>query len=201
MPSADDAPGAILDRDAAVAWREALRERGRSVVFTNGVFDVVHGGHTRYLAWARAQGDALIVGINGDDSVRALKGPERPIVPFDGRAEVIAALRSVDAVVRFDERTPVELIAALRPDVHVKDVGPQRGDQFDRRSFVEAHDRIDAAQRRDHLGAPVEGDDRAFGAFERADRVVAVDSDDQRVALRARPGEVARVPAVDDVED
>jgi rfaE bifunctional protein nucleotidyltransferase chain/domain len=120
MPSAEEFRGAILDRDAALVWREAQRELGRIVVFTNGVFDVVHAGHTRYLAWARAQGDALIVGINGDASVRALKGPERPIVSFDGRAEVIAALRSVDAVVRFDERTPIELIAALRPDVHVK---------------------------------------------------------------------------------
>ena len=118
MAGLEDAP--VFDRDAALAWREAQRARGRRVVFTNGCFDLLHGGHTAYLAWARAQGDALIVGLNGDDSVRAIKGPQRPIVPFAGRAEVLAALRSVDAVVRFDEKTPVELLAALRPDVHVK---------------------------------------------------------------------------------
>lgn len=112
--------GRILERDAAIAWREALRGRGRTVVFTNGCFDLLHGGHTAYLDWARAQGDALIVGLNGDGSVRELKGPHRPIVPFAGRAEVLAALRSVDAVVGFDEKTPIELLTVLRPDVHVK---------------------------------------------------------------------------------
>jgi rfaE bifunctional protein nucleotidyltransferase chain/domain len=112
--------GGLLDREGAVAWRAALRAAGKVVVFTNGCFDLLHAGHTAYLGWARAQGDALIVGLNSDASVRALKGPERPIVPFDGRAEVLLALRSVDAVVRFDELTPVELLAALRPDVHVK---------------------------------------------------------------------------------
>ena len=80
----------------------------------------MHAGHTSYLAWARAQGDVLMVGLNGDASVRALKGPTRPFVPFADRAAVLAALRSVDAVVGFDEATPVELIAALKPDVHVK---------------------------------------------------------------------------------
>jgi len=115
-----DAAGGLLDREGALAWREALRADGKVVVFTNGCFDLLHAGHTAYLAWARAQGDALIVGLNGDASVRALKGPERPIVPFDGRAEVLLALRSVDAVVGFDEKTPVELLAALKPDVHVK---------------------------------------------------------------------------------
>src|SRR5665213_3906546 len=101
MPSADAFRAPLLDRAGAVALREALRERGRVVVFTNGCFDIVHGGHTQYLAWARAQGDALIVGLNGDASVRTLKGPQRPFVPFDGRAGVLAALRSVDAVVGF----------------------------------------------------------------------------------------------------
>ena len=118
--AAAEPDGKLLDRDAAVAWREALRAAGKTVVFTNGCFDLLHAGHTAYLAWARAQGDALIVGLNGDASVRGLKGPERPIVPFDGRAEVLLALRSVDAVVRFDEKTPVELLAVLKPDVHVK---------------------------------------------------------------------------------
>ncbi len=111
---------AVLDLDAAAAWREAERAAGRTVVFTNGVFDLVHAGHVGYLAWARAQGGALIVGLNEDASVRALKGPERPLVPFADRAAVIAALRSVDAVVGFAERTPEVILERIRPDVHVK---------------------------------------------------------------------------------
>jgi rfaE bifunctional protein nucleotidyltransferase chain/domain len=110
----------VLELDAAVAWREEQRARKRSVVFTNGVFDLVHAGHVAYLAWARAQGDALIVGLNADESVRALKGPERPLIPFADRAAVLAALRSVDAVVGFWERTPEALLERLRPDIHVK---------------------------------------------------------------------------------
>ena len=110
----------VVELDEALAWREALRERGRRVVFTNGVFDIVHAGHVAYLAWARAQGDALIVGLNTDDSVRALKGPERPIVAFAGRASVVAGLRSVDLVVGFWQRTPEAILERLRPDVHVK---------------------------------------------------------------------------------
>jgi rfaE bifunctional protein nucleotidyltransferase chain/domain len=120
MPNADAFLAPVLDREGAIAFRESLRARGKTVVFTNGCFDVVHDGHTQYLAWARAQGDALIVGLNGDGSVRGLKGPERPFVPFAGRAGVLAALRSVDAVVGFDESTPVDLLAALKPDIHVK---------------------------------------------------------------------------------
>ena len=83
MPSADDFLAPVLDRAGAVALRESLRARGKIVVFTNGCFDVIHSGHTQYLAWARAQGDALIVGLNGDASVCGLKGPQRPYVPFD----------------------------------------------------------------------------------------------------------------------
>jgi rfaE bifunctional protein nucleotidyltransferase chain/domain len=112
--------GALLDADGAVAWREQHGAAGRRVVFTNGVFDVLHAGHVAYLAWARAQGDALIVGLNEDASVRALKGPERPLVPFADRARVLAGLRSVDAVVGFAERTPEALLERLKPDVHVK---------------------------------------------------------------------------------
>lgn len=110
----------VLERDAAIAWRERARAEGKRVVFTNGCFDVLHAGHVAYLAWARAQGDALIVGLNADDSVRALKGAARPIVPFAERARILAALRSVDAVVGFSERTPEALLEVLRPDVHVK---------------------------------------------------------------------------------
>jgi rfaE bifunctional protein nucleotidyltransferase chain/domain len=112
--------GAILTRDDARAWREEQRARGRRVVFTNGCFDVLHAGHVTYLAWARALGDALVVGLNDDASVRGLKGSIRPFVPFADRATVLAALRSVDVVVGFAERTPEVLLDALRPDVHVK---------------------------------------------------------------------------------
>jgi len=112
--------GQLLDVDAAVAWRQEVHEESRTVVFTNGCFDLVHAGHVEYLAWARAQGDALIVGLNDDDSVRRIKGATRPIVPFEQRATVLIALRSVDVVVGFNERTPEVLIDRIRPDVHVK---------------------------------------------------------------------------------
>jgi rfaE bifunctional protein nucleotidyltransferase chain/domain len=114
------AGGRILETNAACEWREGLRARKLRVVFTNGVFDLLHAGHVAYLEWARAQGDVLIVGLNRDDSVRALKGPQRPLVPFADRAAVLAGLRAVDAVVGFSERTPEALLDRLRPDVHVK---------------------------------------------------------------------------------
>ena len=93
---------------------------GRRVVFTNGCFDLLHRGHTRYLERARALGDALVVGINSDASVRTLKGSGRPIVPAEQRAEVLAALAAVDYVVVFDELDPARVIRAVRPDVLVK---------------------------------------------------------------------------------
>jgi rfaE bifunctional protein nucleotidyltransferase chain/domain len=117
---AERAAAPLFDLDAAVRWREEQRAGGRTVVFTNGVFDLVHAGHVEYLAWARAQGECLLLGLNLDASVRALKGPERPLVPFGDRATVVAALRSVDAVVGFAERTPETLLERIRPDVHVK---------------------------------------------------------------------------------
>ena len=110
----------VLSVDAAVALVRRVRRQGGTVVFTNGVFDVLHPGHVRYLAEARRQGDALIVGLNADASVRRLKGPDRPISPAGERAEVLAALAAVDAVVIFDEETPLALITALQPDVLVK---------------------------------------------------------------------------------
>lgn len=118
MAEAFSAP--VFELEATVRWREDLRSRGKTVVFTNGVFDLVHAGHVEYLAWARSQGDALLLGLNADASVRALKGPERPLVPFANRAAVVAGLRSVDAVVGFSERTPEVLLDRIRPDVHVK---------------------------------------------------------------------------------
>jgi D-glycero-beta-D-manno-heptose 1-phosphate adenylyltransferase len=101
-------------------WIEGLQRQNRRVVFTNGVFDLLHPGHVRYLRAARERGDALVVGINSDRSVSANKGPGRPIVPEGERAELLDALAFVDAVVIFDEETPHELIATLQPDVLVK---------------------------------------------------------------------------------
>lgn len=128
----------ILDLEDAVAWREAERIAGRRVAFTNGVFDLLHAGHVAYLEWTRAQGDALIVGLNTDDSVRRLKGELRPFVPFEDRARVIAGLRSVDAVVGFPESTPETLLERLRPDVHVKSA-QYRIEDLPERIVVERH--------------------------------------------------------------
>jgi D-beta-D-heptose 7-phosphate kinase/D-beta-D-heptose 1-phosphate adenosyltransferase len=99
---------------------DELRACGKTIVFTNGVFDLLHVGHLRYLQQARSLGDALIVGLNSDRSVRAIKGPTRPITPEDERAEILEALACVDGVVIFDEDTPWEVISALQPDVLVK---------------------------------------------------------------------------------
>ena len=98
----------------------ALREAGQRVVFTNGCFDILHAGHVRYLNEARAQGDCLVLGLNSDESVRRLKGPERPINSELDRAEVVGALKSVDYVVLFGEQTAESLIAKVRPAVYVK---------------------------------------------------------------------------------
>jgi rfaE bifunctional protein nucleotidyltransferase chain/domain len=104
----------------AVAFVEHLRHSGKEVVFTNGVFDLLHPGHVRYLEAARLEGDALIVAINSDQSVRAIKGPSRPINTANERAEVLAALTCVDVVVVFDEDDPQQIINRLQPDVLVK---------------------------------------------------------------------------------
>ena len=98
----------------------ALREAGQQVAFTNGCFDILHAGHVRYLNEARAQGDCLVLGLNSDESVRRLKGPERPINSELDRAEVVGALKSVDYVVLFGEQTAESLIAKVRPAVYVK---------------------------------------------------------------------------------
>lgn len=97
----------------------ALR-KGRRLVFTNGVFDIIHAGHVRCIEAARSLGDLLIVGINSDASVKRLKGPSRPLNTIEDRAEVLGALRAVDAVIAFEEDTPIRLIEQLRPEVHVK---------------------------------------------------------------------------------
>jgi D-glycero-beta-D-manno-heptose 1-phosphate adenylyltransferase len=110
----------VLRIPEAAAFVESRRRLGQRIVFTNGVFDLLHPGHVRYLQAARREGDVLIVGINSDRSVRANKGPSRPIMPEHERAEILEALACVDAVVVFDEETPAVIIEALQPDVLVK---------------------------------------------------------------------------------
>ena len=111
----------ILPLKKLLTLRELWRWEGRQVAFTNGVFDILHAGHVKVLEKAKAQGDLLIVGVNSDASVRMLeKAPGRPINKWRDRAEVVAALACVDAVVGFPESTPERLMARLKPDVHVK---------------------------------------------------------------------------------
>ncbi|PYV20509.1 MAG: D-glycero-beta-D-manno-heptose 1-phosphate adenylyltransferase [Acidobacteria bacterium] len=116
----------LLPLDRAVEAVAELKRQGKRVVFTNGCFDLLHPGHTRYLAEARTLGDALLVAVNSDRSVRALKGPGRPILPESERAEILAALECVDYVTVFDDLTPRSLIARLLPEVLAKgaDWGP-----------------------------------------------------------------------------
>lgn len=109
----------LLDRDALARELASLKAGGKRIVFTNGCFDILHAGHVRYLAEARALGDVLVVGLNSDSSVSVIK-PGRPINNQDDRAEVLLALRAVDYVCVFDEETPYELLQALLPDVLVK---------------------------------------------------------------------------------
>jgi D-beta-D-heptose 7-phosphate kinase/D-beta-D-heptose 1-phosphate adenosyltransferase len=108
------APSSILP------FLQEHRSHGGTVVLTNGVFDLLHRGHVTYLREARSRGDALVVALNSDDSVRRLKGPQRPIVPLAERAETLLALACVDAVTSFEEDTPLEVVRLLRPDVLVK---------------------------------------------------------------------------------
>jgi rfaE bifunctional protein nucleotidyltransferase chain/domain len=109
-----------LTLDETAERRAHWREQGRRVAFTNGCFDLLHPGHVTLLEAARAEGDVLLVAINSDASVRRLKGPDRPVIPQQERAEVLLALDAVDAVVVYDEPTPLQVIEALRPDVLVK---------------------------------------------------------------------------------
>lgn len=127
----------ILPVERAVELAGALRTQGRRLVFTNGCFDLLHPGHTRYLAEARKLGDCLLVAVNSDRSVREIKGVGRPIFPEDERAEILAALEAVDYVTIFDDLTPRDLIARIQPQVLVKgaDWGP---DQIIGRAEVEA---------------------------------------------------------------
>jgi rfaE bifunctional protein nucleotidyltransferase chain/domain len=112
--------GETLSLEAALARREALRAAGARLVFTNGHFDLLHVGHLDYLEKARALGDALFVGLNGDESTERLKGAGRPLVPAAERARLLAALIPVTAVIIFEDRTAEGLVRALQPDVYVK---------------------------------------------------------------------------------
>jgi rfaE bifunctional protein nucleotidyltransferase chain/domain len=112
--------GKILLRPALAVEMGRCRQMGKQIVFTNGCFDLLHVGHMRFLAQARALGDLLVVGVNTDDSIRQIKGPTRPIVPEMERAEMLAHLTAVDYVSLFDERLPNTLIEVVRPSVHVK---------------------------------------------------------------------------------
>jgi rfaE bifunctional protein nucleotidyltransferase chain/domain len=127
----------ILTRDELLTERARLRAAGRSLAFTNGVFDILHIGHVRYLAQARALGDALVVAVNSDASVRELKGAGRPLTSEGDRAEILAALEAVDYVTIFDVLSPRSLIAELMPDVLVKG-GDYALEQIHGREEVEA---------------------------------------------------------------
>ncbi len=127
----------ILSPSELLGMRQGLRAAGQSLVFTNGVFDLLHVGHVRYLAEARALGDALLVAVNSDRTVRELKGDSRPIINEDERAELLAALRQVDYVTIFDDISPRSLIANVLPDVLVKG-GDYALDEIHGRKEVEA---------------------------------------------------------------
>ncbi len=128
---------AILTLEEAIVRFAREKRNGRRIVFTNGCFDLLHPGHLRSLEQARELGDALIVGVNSDASVRQLKGEGRPVLPERERCEILAALECVDAVVVFDDSTPRELIARLLPDILVKG-GDWPGDKIVGREEVEA---------------------------------------------------------------
>ena len=134
----------IISWDNLPQWREALRQSGRKLVATNGCFDLLHLGHVSYLEAARNQGDALIVGVNGDDGVRLLKGPTRPINGELDRATVLAALQSVDAVCIFAEKRATRFLGHVKPDIYVKggDYTLETLDQDERRTVEESGGRI-----------------------------------------------------------
>jgi D-beta-D-heptose 7-phosphate kinase/D-beta-D-heptose 1-phosphate adenosyltransferase len=128
----------LLDMASLLSRRDAWRTQGRTVVFTNGCFDLLHPGHIHLLDGARRLGDVLVVGLNGDASVRRLKGPERPVQLLPERVSGLSLVDAVDAVVVFDEDTPERLLEALRPDVLAKG-GDYRLDQVVGREFVESY--------------------------------------------------------------
>src|ERR1041384_263263 len=110
----------IIPYDRLADWRKVLRTSGKKLVVTNGCFDLLHLGHVTYLETARNQGDALLVGVNGDQGVRELKGPDRPVNEERDRAAVLAALESVDGICIFPEKTATRFLAEAKPDIYVK---------------------------------------------------------------------------------
>ena len=128
----------ILEREALKETVRSLKEGGNKIVFTNGCFELLHIGHVQYLQAARAEGDVLVVGMNSDHSVRQIKGPRRPVVPENERAEVLASLACVDFVSLFDEPDPLAIISSLLPDVLVKGADWAE-DAIVGRDIVEAH--------------------------------------------------------------
>ncbi len=131
----------LLSWPELLAVREAARAAGRAVVWTNGTFDLLHPGHVASLQQARALGEVLVVGVNSDRSVKAYKGPSRPILNQDERAAMLAALECVDCVVVFDEDTPAESLAKLQPDIHCKgdEYAPPHGKPVPERAVVEGY--------------------------------------------------------------
>jgi len=134
-------PSKIVDWPTLLHWRQQWRQQGRIVVWTNGCFDLLHVGHLRSLQAARALGDVLVVGLNSDASVRHLKGPGRPILLAEERAELLAALECVGHVVFFDENTPESALARLKPDIHCKgdDYAPPHGKAIPEADVVQAY--------------------------------------------------------------
>jgi rfaE bifunctional protein nucleotidyltransferase chain/domain len=133
--------GKIVDWPALLEIRNRARQEGKQVVWTNGCFDLLHLGHVRSLQAARSQGDLLVVGLNSDASVRRLKGAGRPLVPAAERAALVAALECVDVVIIFEEPTPCEALARLKPDVHCKgaDYAPPNGKPIPEADIVAAN--------------------------------------------------------------
>jgi len=126
------APAPVVPREELAAWAARQREAGRTIVFTNGCFDILHRGHVEYLHDAAALGDVLLVAVNDDASVRALKGPGRPVVPVADRCALLSHLRSVTALTIFGEPTPLQVIEIVAPDVLVK------GDEYAEEAIVGA---------------------------------------------------------------
>lgn len=134
----------IIPWEKLPEWRAAMRAQGKRLVVTNGCFDLLHVGHVTYLETARQQGDALLLGLNGDEGVRQLKGPDRPVNPEADRAAVIAALESVDGVCIFAESTATRFLAVAQPDIYVKggDYTLETLNQEERRTVERAGGRI-----------------------------------------------------------
>ena len=133
----------VLTRDQLVARAEEWRRAGQSIVLANGCFDLLHVGHIRYLQAARQLGDRLVVGLNADDSVRQLKGNGRPLMPAAERAEILAALTAVDAVVVFPEPDVRALVRALRPDIHAKGTDYTAENVPERDTVIECGGRVE----------------------------------------------------------